>query len=144
VKLPLQVSSLEATEAVAERDEFKAQVIELSRLRVAVLGFSPSHSGLDPAQWNLKEFDEQRSLEKICQDWLRMQVVAMDERSEFLPDLILCDENHVGLLTKQPRNESSSPVIVVCHSVAAARKREKSHKSLQKLNGGLFSFISRP
>lgn len=144
VKLPLQVSSLEATETVAERDEFKAQVIELSRLRVAVLGFSPSHSGLDPAQWNLKEFDEQRSLEKICQDWLRMQVVAMDERSEFLPDLILCDENHVGLLTKQPRNESSSPVIVVCHSVAAARKREKSHKSLQKLNGGLFSFISRP
>ncbi|KAJ4191169.1 hypothetical protein NW767_010964 [Fusarium falciforme] len=144
VKLPLQVSSLEATETVTERDEFKAQVIELSRLRVAVLGFSPSHSGLGPAQWNLKEFDEQRSLEKICQDWLRMQVVAMDERSEFLPDLILCDENHVGLLTKQPRNESSSPVIVVCHSVAAARKKERSHKSLQKLNGGLFSFISRP
>ncbi|KAL2676623.1 hypothetical protein Neosp_010387 [[Neocosmospora] mangrovei] len=144
VKLPLQVSSLEATETVAERDEFKAQVIELSRLRVAVLGFSPSHSGLDPARWNLKEFDEQRSLEKICQDWLRMQVVDMNERSEFLPDLILCDENHVGILTKQPRNESSSPVIVVCHSVAAARKREKSHKSLQKLNGGLFSFISRP
>lgn len=144
VKLPLQISSLEATETVAERDEFKAQVIELSRLRVAVIGFSPSHSGLDPTQWNLKEFDEQKSLEKICQDWLRMQVVALDEWSEFLPDLILCDENDVGLLTKQPRNEASSPVIVICHSVAAARKREKSHKSLQKLNGGLFSFISRP
>ncbi|RSL80147.1 hypothetical protein CEP51_006801 [Fusarium floridanum] len=144
VKLPLQVSSLEATETVAERDEFKAQVIELSRLRVAVLGFSPSYSGLDPGKWNLNEFDEQKSLEKICQDWLRMEVVALDERSEFLPDLILCDENHVGHLMKQPRNETSSPVIIVCHSVAAARKREKSHKSLQKLNGGLFSFISRP
>ncbi|KAM0424254.1 hypothetical protein ACHAPT_010626 [Fusarium lateritium] len=144
VKLPLQVSTLEATETVAYCDEFRAQVVELSRLRVAVLGFSPSQSDLDPGQWDLKEFDEQRSLKKICQEWLRMEVVALDEGTEFLPDLILCDENHIGVLTQQPRNEASSPVIVVCRSVAAARQMEKSHKSLQKLNGGLFSFISRP
>ncbi|RSL48696.1 hypothetical protein CEP54_012793 [Fusarium duplospermum] len=144
VKLPLQISSLEATETAAEHDEFRAQVIELSRLRVAVMGFSPSQSGLDGSHWDFKEFDEQSSLEKICQDWLRMQVVASDERAEFLPDLILCDEHHLGPLTAKPRNEASSPVIVVCRSVAAARQMEKSHKSLQKLNGGLFSFISRP
>ncbi|KAM0551921.1 hypothetical protein ACHAPJ_008260 [Fusarium lateritium] len=144
VKLPLQAASLESTETASDRDEFNAQVIELSSLRVCMNGFSTARNGLGNQRWNSGEFDEYATLEKICRDWLRMEVVDQSDDAEFLPDLILCDESKLELLADQPRDELSSPVVVVCRSAAVARELDRSHRSLRKVNWGLFSFISRP
>ncbi|KAF5022555.1 hypothetical protein F66182_5388 [Fusarium sp. NRRL 66182] len=144
VKLPLQAASLESTETALDRDEFNAQVIELSRLRVCIEGFPPPKSASDSQRWSAGDFDEYSSLGRICRDWLQMEVVGSFSNIEFLPDLILCDESHLESLAKQPRNEFSSPVVVVCRSATVARKLEKTHRSLRKINWGLFSFISRP
>ncbi|KAF9774069.1 hypothetical protein IL306_008005 [Fusarium sp. DS 682] len=145
VKLPLQAVSVDATETLSDREEFNSQVVELSALRVCINGFSPSRAGgFDSQRWNSKEFDEYTLLEKVCRDWLRMQVVDNLNNSEYLPDLILCDESHLEAIANQPRDELSSPVVVVCRNAAVARSLDRSHRSHRKLNWGLFSFISRP
>ncbi|KAF4983940.1 hypothetical protein FZEAL_765 [Fusarium zealandicum] len=144
VKLPLQIAGLEATETTTDCDEFRAQVAELSRIRVSVIGFSPAQSGWRDDRWESGEFDEEASLEKICRNWLDMDVIGDDRVADFIPDLILCDECHLNILIQQARSEISSPVIVVCRSATVARQLEKSHKTRQKLSSGLFSFISRP
>ncbi|KAF4972150.1 hypothetical protein FSARC_1225 [Fusarium sarcochroum] len=144
VKLPLQAAGLESTETAPGRDEFNAQVIELSGLRVCINGFSSSRSGSESHRWNMGEFNEQALLEKVCHDWLRMQVVGSPSNAEFIPDLVICDESHLESIATQTRDELSSPVVVVCRSAAVARQLDRSHRSLQRLNWGLFSFISRP
>ncbi|KAJ4246629.1 hypothetical protein NW762_013572 [Fusarium torreyae] len=144
VKLPLQAANLELTETASDREEFDSQVIELSSLRVCMNGFSTAPNGLGSQRWNPGEFDEHATLGKICRDWLRMQVVDRSDYAEFVPDLILCDESQLESLANQPRDELSSPVVVVCRSAAVARQLDRSHRSLRKVNWGLFSFISRP
>ncbi|KAH6894731.1 hypothetical protein B0T10DRAFT_481020 [Thelonectria olida] len=144
LKLPLQVSSPELTNTAAIHEEFRAQVVELSSLRVSVAGFSSTNSGLHPSDWNLSQFDEKAVLGKICRDWLHMLVVEPHARADFLPDLILCDEGHFATLAHQALTEAASPVIVVCHSPAAARQVERTYKAAKRMNRGLFSFISRP
>ncbi|KAF5665141.1 nik-1-like protein [Fusarium heterosporum] len=144
VKLPLQAVSLDSTETASDRDEFNAQAVELSGLRVCINGFKPSQNSLDSQRWGLGEFDEYSLLGKLCRDWLRMEVVGSVSNTEFLPDLILCDEYNLESIASQPRDELSSPVIVVCRSAAVARQLDQSHRSLRRLNWGLFSFISRP
>ncbi|KAG8666480.1 hypothetical protein FPOAC2_11593 [Fusarium poae] len=144
VKLPLQIASPESTETAAERDEFKSQIIELSRLRVSINGFSSPRGGPESQQWGFGEFDEYNLLEKLCQNWLQMDVVGSLGNESFYPDLILCDESHLELIANQPRGELSSPVVVVCRSAAIARQLDHFHRSHRRLNWGLFSFISRP
>ncbi|KAM0232661.1 hypothetical protein ACHAP5_010668 [Fusarium lateritium] len=144
VKLPLQVASLESTETASDRDEFDSQAIELSGLRVCINGFTSPRSSSASQHWAPGEFNEQSLLEKVCRNWLKMQIVGSFNNSDFLPDLILCDEYHLESLANQPRDELSSPVVVVCRSAAVARQLDRSHRSLRKVNWGLFSFISRP
>ncbi|SPJ81896.1 related to nik-1 protein (Os-1p protein) [Fusarium torulosum] len=144
VKLPLQVASLESTETASDRDEFDSQAIELSGLRVCISGFSSSGSSSANQRWAPGEFDEHSFLEKVCRNWLKMQIVGSFNNNDFLPDLILCDEYHLESIANQPRDELSSPVVVVCRSAAVARQLDQSHRSLRKVNWGLFSFISRP
>ncbi|KAM0188313.1 hypothetical protein ACHAPI_010613 [Fusarium lateritium] len=144
VKLPLQVASLESTETASDRDEFDSQAIELSGLRVCINGFTSPRSSSASQRWAPGEFDEQSLLEKVCRSWLKMQIVGSFGNPEFLPDLILCDEYHLESIASQPRDDLSSPVVVVCRSAAVARKLDRSHRSLRKVNWGLFSFISRP
>ncbi|OBS18738.1 hypothetical protein FPOA_10466 [Fusarium poae] len=144
VKLPLQIASPESTETAAERDEFKSQIVELSRLRVSINGFSSPRGGPESQQWGFGEFDEYNLLEKLCRNWLQMDVVGSLGNESFYPDLILCDESHLELIANQPRDELSSPVVVVCRSAAIARQLDHFHRSRRRLNWGLFSFISRP
>ncbi|KAF4454026.1 hypothetical protein F53441_3410 [Fusarium austroafricanum] len=144
VKLPLQTTSLESTETMPDREEFNSQVIELSGLRVCINGFPLPRGGIESQRWSSREFDEYALLEKVCRDWLRMQVVDSLNNTEFLPDLILCDESHLESVANQPRDELSFPVVVVCRSAAVARSLDRSHRLHSKLNWGLFSFISRP
>jgi signal transduction histidine kinase len=145
VKLPLQAVSIDSTETISAREEFQSQVVELSGLRVCINGFTPFRGGgSDSQRWNSREFDEHALLEKVCRDWLRMQVVDSLNNAEYLPDLILCDESHLETIANQPRDELSSPVIVVCRSAAVAQSLDRSQRSHRKLNWGLFSFISRP
>ncbi|KAM0344084.1 hypothetical protein ACHAPU_007805 [Fusarium lateritium] len=144
VKLPLQAVGLDSTETASDRDEFNSQAIELSGLRVCINGFAASKNSSDSQRWGHGEFDEHSLLGKLCRDWLRMEIVGSVSNTEFLPDLILCDEYNLESVANQPRDELSSPVIVVCRSAAIARQLDKSHRSLRKLNWGLFSFISRP
>jgi hypothetical protein len=144
VKLPLQIASPESTETASDRDEFKSQVIELSRLRVSINGFSSPSRGSESQRWGSGEFDEYSSLKNVCRDWLQMDVVGPLGNEGFLPDLILCDESHLESIANQPRGELSSPVVVVCRSAAVARQLDQFHRSHRRLNWGLFSFISRP
>ncbi|KAF5971248.1 hypothetical protein FBULB1_9339 [Fusarium bulbicola] len=145
VKLPLEAVSVDSTETMSDREEFQSQAIELSGLRVCINGFTPFGGGSSESQrWNSREFDERALLEKVCQNWLRMQVVDSLHNAEYLPDLILCDESHLETIANQPRGELSSPVVVVCRSAAVARSLDRSHRAQRKLNWGLFSFISRP
>ncbi|GKU00280.1 nik-1 protein [Fusarium langsethiae] len=144
VKLPLQIASPESTETAAERDEFKSQIIELSRLRVSINGFSSPRGGPESQRWGFGEFNEYNSLEKVCRNWLQMDVVGPLGNEIFYPDLILCDESHLEWVANQPRGELSSPVVVVCRSAATARQLDRFHRSRRRLNWGLFSFISRP
>ncbi|KAG9506205.1 hypothetical protein J7337_003186 [Fusarium musae] len=145
VKLPLEAVSVDSTETMSDREEFQAQAIELSGLRVCINGFTPFVGGGSESQrWNSREFDERALLEKVCRNWLRMQVVDPLHNAEYLPDLILCDESQLEMIANQPRDELSSPVVVVCRSAAVARSLDRSHRSQHKLNWGLFSFISRP
>lgn len=144
VKLPLQIASPESTETASERDEFRSQVIELSRLRVSIDGFSSSLKSSESQRWGSGEFDEYSSLEKVCHNWLQMDVVGPLRNEEYLPDLILCDESHFESIANQPRGELSSPVVVVCRSAAVARQLDQFHRSHRRVNWGLFSFISRP
>ncbi|KAH7251600.1 hypothetical protein BKA59DRAFT_472319 [Fusarium tricinctum] len=144
VKLPLQIASLESTETASDRDEFDSQAIELSGLRVCISGFSSSGSSSANQRWAPGEFDEHSLLEKVCRNWLKMQIVGSFSNTKFLPDLILCDEYHLESIANQPRDELSSPVVVVCRSASVARQLDQSHRSLRKVNWGLFSFISRP
>jgi signal transduction histidine kinase len=144
VKLPLQVASLESTETASDRDEFDSQATELSGLRVCINGFSSSVSSSTNQRWAPGEFDEHSFLEKVCRNWLKMQIVDSFNNTDFLPDLILCDEYYLESIANQPRNDLSSPVVVVCRSAAVARQLDQSHRSLRKVNWGLFSFISRP
>ncbi|PCD37354.1 hypothetical protein AU210_005853 [Fusarium oxysporum f. sp. radicis-cucumerinum] len=145
VKLPLEAVSVDSTETISDREEFQSQAIELSGLRVCINGFTPFGGGGSESQrWNSREFDELALLQKVCHDWLRMHVVDSLHNAEYLPDLILCDESHLETIANQPRDELSSPVIVVCRSAAVARSLDRSHRSQRKLNWGLFSFISRP
>ncbi|ENH63949.1 Sensor protein gacS [Fusarium oxysporum f. sp. cubense race 1] len=145
VKLPLEAVSVDSTETISDREEFQSQAIELSGLRVCINGFTPFGGGGSESQrWNSREFDERALLQKVCHDWLRMHVVDSLHNAEYLPDLILCDESHLETIANQPRDELSSPVVVVCRSAAVARSLDRSHRSQRKLNWGLFSFISRP
>ncbi|KAH6978943.1 hypothetical protein EDB82DRAFT_506730 [Fusarium venenatum] len=144
VKIPLQIASPESTETATERDEFKSQIVELSRLRVSINGFSSPRGGPESQRWGFGEFDEYNLLEKLCRNWLQMDVVGPLGNESFYPDLILCDESHLELIANQPRGELSSPVVVVCRSAAIARQLDHFHRSRRRLNWGLFSFISRP
>ncbi|RGP71631.1 hypothetical protein FLONG3_7066 [Fusarium longipes] len=144
VKLPLQIANSESTETASDRDEFKSQVVELSRLRVSIEGFSSSRSGFENQRWSSGEFSEYSSLEKVCRDWLQMDVIDPLGNGSYLPDLILCEESHFDSIANQPRGELSSPVVVVCRSAAVARQLDQFHRSHRRLNWGLFSFISRP
>ncbi|RBA10630.1 hypothetical protein FPRO05_05219 [Fusarium proliferatum] len=145
VKLPLEAVSLDSTETMSDREEFQSQAIELSGLRVCISGFTPfGGGGSEIPRWNSREFDERALLEKVCHDWLLMQVVDSVHNIEYLPDLILCDESHLETIANQPRDELSSPVVVVCRNAAVARSLDRSHRSQRRLNWGLFSFISRP
>ncbi|KAJ4004672.1 hypothetical protein NW752_009664 [Fusarium irregulare] len=144
VKLPLQTASPESTETASDRDEFKSQVIELSHLRVSIDGFSPPRRSMQGPRWGSGEFDEYNSLEKVCRNWLQMEVVGNTSDETFLPDLILCDESQFESMANQPRGELSSPVVVVCRSAAVARQLDQYHRSHRRFNWGLFSFISRP
>ncbi|QPC73444.1 hypothetical protein HYE68_004196 [Fusarium pseudograminearum] len=144
VKLPLQTASPESTETASERDEFKSQIIELSRLRVSINGFPLCRGSSESQRWGSAEFDEYSSLEKVCRDWLQMDVVGPLGNESFYPDLILCEETQLEMIANQPRGELSSPVVVVCRSAAVARQLDQFHRSRHRLNWGLFSFISRP
>ncbi|KAF4992248.1 hypothetical protein FGRMN_7278 [Fusarium graminum] len=144
VKLPLQAVGLDSTETASDREEFNSQAVELSGLRVSINGFTSSRNSSDSQRWGPGEFDEHSLLGKLCRDWLRMEIVGSVTNTQFLPDLILCDEYNLESIANQPRDELSSPVIVVCRSAAIARQLDQSHRSLRRLNWGLFSFISRP
>lgn len=144
LKLPMQVCDPEVTEAAPAHEQFKDQVVALSGLRVVVAGFSAADSGLHPSEWNLSQFDEHAVLGKICRDWLQMHPVKPHETTEFLPDLILCDQGYFSSPAHQELNNASCPVIVVCRSPTAARELERSHKAIHGVNRGVFSFISRP
>jgi hypothetical protein len=55
-------------------------------------------------------------MERVCEKWLKMQVVDTERSGGFVPDSILCDVSHLRSLDYHARTELVSPIIVFCRT----------------------------
>ncbi|OBR11252.1 Histidine kinase [Colletotrichum higginsianum IMI 349063] len=136
VTLPLSVPLTVATDEpnYASEDPFPQQRLELSGLRIRLLGFE----GIMPLV-NGDSHDSHASIENICRNWLQLELVSESQAHKAVPDLILVSEDALHERTKD-KTLSKLPCVVVCVNALVAHQRSSERSDYK----GIVEFISQP
>ncbi|KAH8198017.1 hypothetical protein TruAng_007792 [Truncatella angustata] len=145
VKLPLKVPPSPPNNKIPgdeAQEDFLAHIAEIRGLRISITGYPPDQLSQGTAKMAL--FKEYTSLTDVCKNWLQMRVIEEHEAQELLPDLILCGDRHLEDIFIRGRNDSSTPIVIICRSALAARQLATSPRFSPHSSRGIYEFISQP
>ncbi|ODA80870.1 hypothetical protein RJ55_03830 [Drechmeria coniospora] len=146
VDLPLEVpsaspraASLPVDRGEAFPDSFEKHVRLLRGLRIRLVGFSQDRpvvrQGAGTASFGNHISSEKAALSAICQGWLHMKVLDDVEDAAVTPDLVICSDTHLQLVSRKGTDTPApGPIVVICHNVAVARGMESKHRDSNGLH----------
>jgi signal transduction histidine kinase len=122
-----------------QQSTFIKNVELLKNLRVRLRGLKESNttSGLP----NIAAPTEQNIIQKLCLDWLGMEVVST-ESSHIRADLIICSDMALSTITSDGLHSTSCPVVVLCRDAVSAHNYSTANKASSETR--IFEFISQP
>ncbi|KAI1069269.1 hypothetical protein LB507_008662 [Fusarium sp. FIESC RH6] len=123
VLLPLERPRSSGVTSSAQA-KFNEQVQDLAGLRVRIV------SGSSPVLRN--------TLDHICKEWLKLEIVAEDDNSR-KPDLILWTQHSLPDTTQYKDSLAMVPNVVICQDALAAYERTSAADWK-----GVFEFVSQP
>lgn len=131
-------SPLTALAVSGEDQDFDAHVQRLRGLRVKLLGFK-KRTAEDVSDNKFHDFDDYALMERVCRDWLGLEVIPDDDKgtNQVLPDLLLCTEPGLDNF-----ESNRPPTVVVCANTLVAHHRAASAEALGL--EGVMEFISQP
>lgn len=131
-------SPLPALAAAEEDQDFGAHLQRLKGLRVKLFGFKRGRTQYATDD-KLQDFDDYAFAERLCRDWLGLEVVPDDpkEVSSDVPDLLLCTEPGLDNF-----ESNRPPTVVLCANSLVAHYRATSAEALGLQ--GVMEFISQP
>ncbi|KAK1985305.1 histidine kinase [Colletotrichum cereale] len=136
VTLPLLVptpSAADRPKHVAE-DLFSQQRIELSGLRIRLLGFEGGMLLV-----NGDSHDNRTSIKNICQNWLGLEVISNRPGHQKVPDLVLISEDALPQ-RGEDKTLAKLPCVVVCVNALVAHECSFERSDHE----GIVEFISQP
>ncbi|KAK2035298.1 histidine kinase [Colletotrichum zoysiae] len=136
VTLPLQLPIAGATGRPTNDadDLFSEQRMELSGLRIRLLGFQGSMLLVNGDSHN-----NRTSIKSICQNWLGLQVISDQQSDQIMPDLVLISEDALHQ-RGEDKILARLPCVVVCANALVAHERSFERKDHE----GIVEFISQP
>ncbi|RBR19554.1 uncharacterized protein FIESC28_05549 [Fusarium coffeatum] len=123
VLLPLERPGSSGVPSSAQA-KFNEQVRDLAGLRVRIV--SGSSTGL------------RNTLDHICKEWLKLEIVAEDDNSR-KPDLMLWTQHSLPATTQYTDSLAQVPNVVICQDALAAYERTSAAGWK-----GVFEFVSQP
>ncbi|GKT71402.1 histidine kinase [Colletotrichum tofieldiae] len=136
VTLPLSVPVPAATDEPnhVTDDLFPQQRLELSGLRIRLLGFEGTMSLV-----NGDSHDSHAAIESICRNWLQLEIISDSQAQKAVPDLVLVSEDALPQRSKD-KTLSKLPCVVVCVNALVAHQCS-SERNAHK---GIVEFVSQP
>ena len=142
ISLPLAHSI--STEQSSEKSLFMAHINRTTAVRLSLFGFdddkvsSATASSQSSKHWQLPRM----SIERVCRDWLHMEVLPANE-SSIKPDVYIATQVGAEALAEKCRSGTTiQPVLVICPNATIAR--QLSLTSRTTFENGVFEFISQP
>ncbi|KAI1338408.1 hypothetical protein F5Y15DRAFT_387135 [Xylariaceae sp. FL0016] len=122
-------------------EKFEKQKSALSGLRVAIIGIDSRITQV-PALTHSPPLSLSKLMHSICLNWLKLQVVKLDDE-RYRPDLIICGQSGMEqLLSDKGREGLLAPVVILCKDAVQAHDLSKSYQSSSRHK--IFEFMSQP
>lgn len=146
VSLPLKPSITSPGQTTNEADEptpnFEQQARLLHGLRIRLIGFSGDRAA-HPGRTSPGDNDESsNTMQSICTDWLKLQVITEEDVDKIMPDLVLLSAESLPVLEKDQRLRNT-PTVVVCDNALVAYETAAAYDREVKQNP-LVEFVSQP
>ncbi|KAH8892447.1 hypothetical protein GQ53DRAFT_822666 [Thozetella sp. PMI_491] len=143
VSLPLRRSRKEAQETRTPLEaDFAENVEVLKGQAVSVIGFSQDNSADNPLASSMSQSGPRATIEGICRDWLKMEVISEEEHT--LPTFYICTEDTMDQVSLPADTAPGhvAHVVVVCHNASAAHELARTRATSTAAQ--IYEFISQP
>ncbi|KAF7548004.1 hypothetical protein G7Z17_g7341 [Cylindrodendrum hubeiense] len=131
---PLEPSEIEKT--------FQAQMRELAGLRAQIVGFNKQRTPEDLSSTDSPGLSAHPLVQRICRDWLNMQVNAELETQQLAPDVVIWSEDSLPSSLDPDGPLANVPSVVICTNELIAYQYTTGSKKAGRL--GVSEFISQP
>ncbi|KAK8080619.1 hypothetical protein PG997_008437 [Apiospora hydei] len=129
-------------EEEAELTFFANQRRELKGLRICLVGFDRPLRLPQRYKGSAEVKTSPQSVWKTCRNWLQMEVVSTAEATEFVPDLILCEDSATSNAYMSSPESLKAPVVVICADVPTAFRRSSENGATSACHS--MDFVSQP
>ncbi|CAJ2505800.1 Uu.00g131940.m01.CDS01 [Anthostomella pinea] len=101
---------------------FEGHKTALKGLRICLVGLDETLHSNSTSLPSLKPMSESDLMSSVCSEWLKMQVITLDDR-DIRPDVVICGEDGLDQLVANVRQERGfAPIVVICRDAVTAHE----------------------